>query len=120
VRRSTYKGQVTDPKTHAGIRKVDLPHFVLEDLRLFQMMTAGQPGDRLFRSAAGRALNPDYWSERVLKPILEAAGLPSSFGLHGLRHTYASLLINQGENIKFIGDVPIAVEFDDRVAAAPW
>ena len=39
--------------------------------------------------------------KRHLLPILEEAGL-RRIGLHGLRHTYASLLINQGESIKYV------------------
>ena len=34
-------------------------------------------------------------------PALKAAGLPL-IRFHDLRHTYASLLIEQGENIKYI------------------
>ncbi|MFX0198763.1 MAG: site-specific integrase, partial [Candidatus Hodarchaeota archaeon] len=38
---------------------------------------------------------------RHFLPALAAAGLPR-MKFHGLRHTYASLLIEQGENIKYI------------------
>jgi hypothetical protein len=38
---------------------------------------------------------------RYFKPALRAAGLPE-IRFHDLRHTYASLLIEQGENIKYI------------------
>jgi len=38
---------------------------------------------------------------RYYHPALEAAGLPR-IRFHDLRHTYASLMINQGENIKYI------------------
>jgi integrase len=38
---------------------------------------------------------------RCFRPALKAAGLPC-IRFHDLRHTYASLLIAQGENIKYI------------------
>jgi integrase len=53
-----------------------------------------------FGTEMGPTLDPDNWTKRVFLPMLEEAGLPR-IGLHTLRHTYASLLINQGENIKF-------------------
>lgn len=38
---------------------------------------------------------------RYFRPALNAAGLPC-IRFHDLRHTYASLLFGQGENIKYI------------------
>jgi integrase len=38
---------------------------------------------------------------KFFKPALKKAGLPI-IRFHDLRHTYASLLIEQGENIKYI------------------
>lgn len=37
----------------------------------------------------------------MVKPALEKANLPE-IRFHDMRHTYASLLIEQGENIKYI------------------
>jgi integrase len=39
--------------------------------------------------------------QRQFLPALRAADLPK-VRFHDLRHTYASLMINQGENIKYI------------------
>ena len=39
--------------------------------------------------------------KRYFKPALEDAKLPD-IRFHDLRHTYASLLIDQGENLKYI------------------
>lgn len=38
---------------------------------------------------------------RYFRPALKAAGI-EQIRFHDLRHTYASLLIEQGENIKYI------------------
>ena len=40
-------------------------------------------------------------TSRHFHPALKAAGLPK-VRFHDLRHTYASLLIEQGENIKYV------------------
>jgi len=58
-------------------------------------------GDFIFRSRSGRPLDPDNWYKRRFVPTVQRAGL-RKLGLHALRHTYASLLINQGENIKYV------------------
>lgn len=36
--------------------------------------------------------------DHVIRPALRAAGLPESFRTYDLRHTHASLLIEQGAN----------------------
>ncbi|MBT6346767.1 MAG: tyrosine-type recombinase/integrase [Nitrospina sp.] len=43
----------------------------------------------------------DNWVKRHFKPAL-CRGELRSIRFHDLRHTYATLLINAGENIKFI------------------
>jgi integrase len=102
VRRSSYRGQVTEPKTEAGARRVDVPQFVLDDLQTYRMMYPPQVGNNLiFRRDSGGALNPDDWYRERFLPIVEEAGV-GHIGIHGLRHTYCSLLVNQNENIKYI------------------
>jgi integrase len=100
VRRSIYHGQVTSPKTAQSVRTVDVPQPVLADLQLYRLMYPAKPGDLIFRTDTGSPLDPDNWTKRRFLPMLEEAGL-RRMGLHALRHTYASLLINQGEGIKY-------------------
>ena len=55
-------------------------------------------------------MDPDNWYKRVFVPTAERAGLRAvdeeddgpNVGIHTLRHSYASLLINQGESIKYV------------------
>jgi len=47
-------------------------------------------------------LDPGNWYRHTFAKIRKRAELPETIGLHSLRHTYASLLINQGENPKYI------------------
>lgn len=50
------------------------------------------------------ALNRNYFNTCVLKAALVAAGVESSRdnGMHALRHYYASVLLDAGENIKAV------------------
>ena len=55
----------------------------------------------VFPSEAGTPIDHHHMVSRVFGPALTKASLPS-IRFHDLRHTYASLLIEQGENIKYI------------------
>jgi len=46
-------------------------------------------------------MDPDNWSKRDFAPIVAKAKL-RTIGLHTLRHTYASILINNNESIKYV------------------
>jgi len=52
-------------------------------------------------SESGAPIIEQNLIKRYFKPALKKAGL-SDIRFHDLRHTYASLLIEQGENIKYI------------------
>ena len=54
----------------------------------------------VFPNEAGGPINHNNLVNRHFNPALKAAGLPK-IRFHDLRHTY-SLLIEQGENIKYI------------------
>src|SRR5262249_16750413 len=59
----------------------------------------------IFRGADGMPPNPDHWHKTHLVPLLQRAKLrlPAS-GLHSLRHSYVSQLIDSGEDIRYIAD----------------
>jgi integrase len=88
------------PKTKASFRKIPLPDIAVLELR--QHLETWMPGpmgivftnmrgDRLRRAAFGNA-----W-----KKILTSADVPHTT-FHGLRHYYASLLIQSGESVKTV------------------
>ena len=94
-------GGTTSPKTRSSVRVVDVPQPLLDDLAVYRVMYPPLDGDLIFRTAAGTPLCPDNWTDRCFAPTLKRAGLPH-MGLHALRHTYASLLINAGESPKYV------------------
>lgn len=57
--------------------------------------------DLVFCNQEGNPIDPDNMIKREFNPSLKAAGL-KRIRFHDLRHTFATLLIHQGENIKFI------------------
>ena len=57
--------------------------------------------DLVFPNQSGDPLDRSYVLTNYFWPALKTAGLPR-IRFHDLRHSYASLLIDQGENIKYI------------------
>lgn len=99
-----------EPKTARSRRSVLLPAFVAEVLK----RQAGEPDAFIFAAEDGRPLKPDAFSKRFSK-FLRKAGLPH-IRFHDLRHTHATLLLNQGVAAKVIqerlGHSTIAVTMD--------
>jgi integrase len=102
VRHNRDRGTVTtSPKTTAGRRTVDVPQFLLDDLAVYKAMYPPLAGDLIFRSHTGSPVHMDHWCQDRFRPLLDEAGL-RALGFHSLRHTYASLLVSQGENLKYV------------------
>jgi len=104
VRRALSAGKVTGPKTGNSLRVVDAAPDVLAALdRHREANPPPAEGDPyVFCSAAGTPYDPDNWVKRVWTPLRKRAELRPTIGLHSLRHTFASLLIDQGENPKYV------------------
>jgi integrase len=58
--------------------------------------------DFVFCSLDGKPLDGDNLYHRVFKPILKETKF--SITIHGLRHTFASILIGAGHNLKYVSD----------------
>lgn len=101
VRRSLYKGQFVSPKTTYSCRRVVISSTLWEALQQHRLIAIRSEDDLVFCNEKGRPLDPDDLIKREFFPALDRAGL-RRIRFHDLRHTYASLLIAQGENIKFI------------------
>ena len=55
----------------------------------------------MFCDSTGRPLSPRT-VEDAFKRVLKAAGLPPHFSPHSLRHSFASLLLQQGESPVYV------------------
>ncbi|MGH8907275.1 MAG: tyrosine-type recombinase/integrase [Egibacteraceae bacterium] len=60
----------------------------------------------IFSTRERKALNRTYYNPHVWKPALVAAGVEPTRanGMHALRHYYASVLLDAGENIRALAD----------------
>lgn len=98
VRRSWKEGQYHAPKTQASIRRIDIQEFLINDLRKWRLECPKGPDDLIFPNLAGNPMSAGNLLQRGFYPALRRAGL-RKIRFHDLRHTFASLLIANGEDI---------------------
>ena len=122
VQRNYTHGQVTTPKS-GEVRRVDMSREltqVLEDLRLDRQLQASTNGwgglpEWVFCNEAGGLMDPDNLRHRAFYALLRASGL-RKIRFHDLRHTFASLLLQQGESPVYVkeqmGHSSIAITVD--------
>jgi len=101
VRRSWSGGRMYDPKTKASRRRVPIPDELLTPLREWRLACPKGELDLVFPNGDGKPQHPSNLLRRGFFPALRRAGL-RRIRFHDLRHTYASLLIAQGYNIKTV------------------
>lgn len=93
--------QFVSPKSARSERAIVMSPALKEALEIHRMTCLVGPLDLVFCSREGGPLDPDNMIKREFAPALTAAGL-RHVSFHSLRHSYTSMLISQGENIKFI------------------
>jgi len=105
VRRTLYKGSYYVPKTKLSKRAIDVGDQLLVTLQGIERerfgSTAAPVDAPMFTTPDGVLIDPDNLRHRIWLPTLAKAKLRHVV-IHSLRHTYASLLISQGENPKYI------------------
>ena len=107
VRRNLVRGVLTTPKTRKGRRRVDLSRQLVDSLsthyRLIRercLVEGCEMSDWVFPSSAGTALD-EANVRHMFYRILSKAKL-RRIRFHDLRHTYASLLIQQEESLAYV------------------
>ncbi|MFA5866342.1 MAG: site-specific integrase [Actinomycetota bacterium] len=115
VSKTMHAGVATSPKTAGSRRVVRFPEALKRELMTFQLTSPITKANHVFVSSVGTPLDRDRVRNRILKPALALAGL-RSVSVHSLRHSYATMLIHQGENLKFVqsqlGHSSMRVTFD--------
>lgn len=102
-----------EAKTTAGFRTVDMLPALRDELLAWKARAPRTgPADRVFATATGGTASRDNIRNRVLLPgialadeRLEADGrgsLPPRLTPHGLRHSFASLLVALGEDPRYV------------------
>ena len=87
---------ISTPKTRKSIRDVDIPKFLLDEIRIYIRMAHIRPGCRLFD-------RPTHYLFFKLKRGCQASGV-KTIRTHDLRHSHVSLLINAGFSALDIAD----------------
>lgn len=83
-------------------RTVDLPQFLVEALAVHLESTPDRdPGVLVFQSSGGGPLRHSNFAKRVWKPAVAEAGI-TPVTPHGLRHTFAAFLIDEGANPLYV------------------
>jgi len=107
-KRSIVQQRVGDVKTEASKKPIPLDQDLIAELLAWRKETpyAGD-GDFVFASAKKRGQQP-YWMSKIMqiyiKPVAEKIGIPLK-GWHTLRHSYTTLLRQNGNDPKVVQDL---------------
>lgn len=111
INRTFNHQQFFSPKTKQSVRAIDCPPSLIQELRLWKLASGGKTDDLIFYSdnkpedkSEQLKKTPMNYSNMVQRHFfkgLKKAEIPR-IRFHDLRHSYASLLLHQGENIKYI------------------
>lgn len=109
VQRSIYMNVVGDCKTEASKRPVPMDPILAAELRTWKQHSSySQPYDWVFASPRtnGKApCWPDILLSRVVRPAVARAGIQKHVGWHTFRHSFSTMLIANGENVKVVQEL---------------
>lgn len=102
------------PKNHQT-RTVPVPASLADELR--PLLKDKLPTADVFTRGRGGVLRSTNWLPRVYRPALKRAGIsdPDERVVHDLRHTYASLAVQAGANIKVLTRVMGHADADETL-----
>lgn len=101
IQRTFNNGAFFTTKTKGSNRKVDIGPKTMKTLKEWKLACPPGELELVFPTTNGTPMNNSNMVNRYFRPALKAAGI-DQIRFHDLRHTYASLLIEQGENIKYV------------------
>jgi len=103
IKRTFNHGRFFEPKSRESVRSIDIAPMLLKELAKWKLQSGpNDQEDFLFPSETGTPLDCHHLTSRYFKPALKKAGLPKTVRWHDMRHAYASFMLSQGENIKYV------------------
>lgn len=109
ITRSIYLGKVGNCKTETSRRPVPLDIRVAADLWIWKEECRYRgANDWIFASphTGGQSpFWPDALLQKIIRPAALRAGISKTIGWHTFRHTYSTLLIANGENVKVVQEL---------------
>jgi integrase len=88
-------------KTSTSRRMVKLPKMTVDALRKHHRNGSGF----VFSTGKGTSINVCNLRNRVWKPLLAKAGLPTDTHIHALRHSAITLLLSKGVPVKVVSEM---------------
>lgn len=101
VNRSVWKGVVNQPKTRASRQPVPVIPKLAKTLDEYRASMHNPATGVMFHNGSGQCMDMDKLAQRVIRPAVEAIGLPW-YGWHGFRRGVASNLYELGANEKIV------------------
>ncbi|NLJ28042.1 MAG: site-specific integrase [Deltaproteobacteria bacterium] len=101
IQRTYTKGRFFNPKTKTSNRAIDLSPLVISELKRWKLACPPSEMDLMFPNEEGKPINYSNMVNRHFIPALKATGIPT-IRFHDLRHTNASIRLDQGENVKYV------------------
>lgn len=101
IQRTYNNGAWYRPKSKASIRKIDQGPTVIKQLKKWKLACPPNEIDLIFPNDSGNLLDHGHVLRNFFWPALGEPKI-DRIRFHDMRHTYASLLIAQAENIKYI------------------
>lgn len=109
-------GKIGPVKTESSRRTIQMAPLVVAALKEWRLVCPASELNLVFPSEAGQVILHTNLLQQGFKPLLEACEIKDKLGYHALRHTAASLFIEQGLPPKKVqavmGHSSIVVTFD--------
>jgi integrase len=105
-RQFTLTGELTEPKTKKGLRRVPLGDDMVAFLRRHKLAARfSQAEEFVFASRSGTPLSHRNVQVRGFEAARDKAELPETLTFHKLRHAFASLAAHRGVTMNVLSEV---------------